>query len=87
MPAVKAHFRALPWAEVGEALDTVRNVPGISKSSRLCLEFLVLTAARSAEALGAAWDEIDFAEREWRIQAERMKTGVARAMPVAGTEL
>ena len=46
MPAVKAHFRALPWAEVGAALDAVRHVPGISPSSRLCLEFLVLTAAR-----------------------------------------
>ena len=87
MPAVKAHYRALPWAEVGGALDTVRNVPGVSKSSRLCLEFLVLTASRSAEALGAAWDEIDFAEREWRIPAERMKTGVAHAVPLANAAL
>lgn len=76
MPAVKAHYRALPWAEVGAALDAVRNVPGISESSRLSFEFLVLTAARSGEALGAAWDEIDFAAREWRIPAGRMKTGV-----------
>ena len=82
MPAVKAHFRALPWAEVGGALDVVRSVPGISPSSRLCLEFLVLTAARSGEALGAAWDEIDFIAREWRIPAERMKTGVAHAVPL-----
>ena len=83
MPAVKAHFRALPWAEVGAALDAVRHVPGISPSLRLCLEFLVLTAARSGEALGAAWDEIDVAEREWRIPAERMKTGAAHAVPLA----
>ena len=27
MPAVKAHYRALPWAEVGAALDAVRTVP------------------------------------------------------------
>ena len=87
MPAVKAHYRALPWAEVGEALDAVRQVPGISQSSRLCLEFLVLTAARSREALGATWDEIDFAEREWRIPAERMKTGAAHAVPLADAAL
>ena len=87
MPAVKAHYRALPWAEVAAALDAVRNVPGISQSSRLCLEFLVLTAARSREALGATWDEIDFAEREWRIPAERMKTGVAHAVPLADVAL
>ena len=81
MPAVKAHFRALPWAEVGAALDAVRSVPGVSPNSRLCLEILVLTAARSGEALGAAWDEIDLIAREWRIPAERMKTGVAHAVP------
>ena len=69
-------------AEVGAALDAVRSVPGISESSRLSFEFLVLTAARSGEALGAAWDEIDFAAREWRIPPERMKTGVAHAVPL-----
>ena len=42
----------------------------------------MLTGARSGEALGAAWDEIDFAAREWRIPAERMKTGVAHAVPL-----
>ncbi len=82
MPALKVHFRALPWAEGGAALDAVRSVPGVSPSSRLCLEFLVLTAARSGAALGAAWDEIDFIAREWRIPAERMKTGVAHAVPL-----
>ena len=87
MPAVKAHFRALPWAEVGAALDTVRQASGASQNSRLSFEFLVLTAARSAETLGAAWDEIDFAEREWRIPAERMKTGVAHAVPLADAAL
>ena len=63
------------------------SVPGISESSRLCLEFLVLTAARSGEAFGAAWDEIDFAAREWRILAERMKTGVAHAVPLSDAGL
>ena len=87
MPAVKAHHRALPWAEVGEALDAVRHVPGISQSSRLSFEFLVLTAARSGEALGAAWDEIDFMACEWRIPDGRMKTGVAHAVPLADAAL
>ena len=87
MPGVKAHFRALPWAEVGAAVDDVRQASGVSESSRLCLEFLVLTAARSGEALGAAWDEIDFAAREWRIPAERMKTGVAHAVPLSDAAL
>ena len=29
------------------------------------LEFLVLTAARTSEAIGATWDEIDFANATW----------------------
>ena len=29
-------------------------------SAKLCFRFLVLTAARSGEARGAIWDEIDF---------------------------
>ena len=87
MPAVKAHYRALPWSDVGAALDTVREESGISESSRLCLEFLVLTAARSGEALGAAWEEIDFGAREWRIPGERMKTGAAHAVPLSDAAL
>ena len=59
----------------------------IEAGSRLCFEFLVLTAARSGEALGAAWEEIDLEVREWRISAERMKTGVAHAVPLGDAAL
>ena len=38
-----------------------------------CLRFCILTATRSAEAIGAAWSEIDLAKREWTIPAARMK--------------
>ncbi|MDE0064543.1 MAG: integrase arm-type DNA-binding domain-containing protein [Gammaproteobacteria bacterium] len=86
MPAVKAHYRALPWAEVGSALNAIRNAK-VSESSRLCFEFLVLTAARSGEALAAAWAEIDLEAREWRIPAERMKTGVVHAVPLGDAAL
>lgn len=37
------------------------------------LEFLALTAARSGEVRGAAWDEIDLERGLWVIPAERMK--------------
>ena len=58
MPKVKAHMRALPYQEVGAALHTVEDSQA-SKSAKLCFRFLVLTAARSGEARGATWDEID----------------------------
>lgn len=81
-PAVKAHFRALPYREVAAALDTV-EASGASLSSKLCFRFLILTAARSGEARGAAWDEIDLEAKEWRIPAERMKAGQPHRVPLS----
>ncbi len=86
MPAVKAHFRALPYRDVRKALETIEESYS-SLSSRLCLRFLVLTAARSGEARGTLWDEIDFEEREWRIPATRMKSGVEHRVPLSDFSL
>ena len=52
MPAVKEHFRALPFAEVGAALETVEG-SGASLAAKPCLRFLVLTAP--SVLFGAAW--------------------------------
>lgn len=82
MPTVKAHFRALPYGEVSGALESV-EASGASLAAKLCLRFLVLTAARSGEARGATWAEIDRAAREWRIPAERMKGGAVHRVPLS----
>jgi integrase len=39
------------------------------------LEFVIMTAARTGEAIGATWAEIDFGQRVWTVPAERMKAG------------
>ena len=39
----------------------------------LALEFLILTATRTGETLGAQWDEIDLDTATWTIPKERMK--------------
>ena len=62
MPSVKENFRALPYQEVGEALEIVR-ASRASMSAKACLEFVVLTAARSGEARLAEWSEIDLDSR------------------------
>ena len=82
MPRLKAHHRALPYREVATALETV-EASDASVAAKLCFRFLVLTAARSGEARGAQWDEVDEAAREWRIQAERMKGGVEHRVPLS----
>ena len=86
MPIVREHFRALPYDEVGKALATV-EASTASLSSRLCLRYLVLTAARSGEARGATWDEIDIKGREWRIPVSRMKGGREHRVPLSDMAL
>ena len=86
LPAVKAHFRALPYREVGAALETIA-ASRASVSARACLRFVVLTACRSGEARLAAWDEIDLEAREWRIPESRMKTGIEHRVPLTDAAL
>lgn len=46
------------------------------------LEFLALTATRSQEVRGAAWDEIDTDKGLWIIPAARMKMGKEHRVPL-----
>lgn len=46
------------------------------------LEFLALTAARSGEVRGAAWDEIDLDKALWIIPAQRMKMKREHRVPL-----
>ena len=86
MPAVKAHLRALPYRDVGAALDTV-EASRASLSAKACLRFVVLTACRSGEARLAKWDEIHFETREWRIPGSRMKAGIEHRVPLSDAAL
>lgn len=86
MPAVRQHFRALPYSEVATALETV-EASRASKAAKLCLRFLVLTAARSGEARGATWAEVDAKAREWRIPGDRMKRGAEHRVPLSDAAL
>ena len=81
MPKTKAHFRSLPYQEVTSALGTI-EASQASMAAKLCLRFLVLTAARSGEARGATWGEVDIEGREWRIPGERMKAGLEHRVPL-----
>ena len=82
MPKVKAHLRALPYQEVGSALETV-EASQASIPAKLCFQFLILTASRSGEARGAHWNEIDMRAQEWRIPSERMKSGIEHRVPLS----
>jgi integrase len=47
------------------------------------LEFVILTAARTGEVLGAKFHEFDLDERLWSVPAERMKGGKEHRVPLS----
>jgi len=51
--------------------------------TKLAFEFLILTAARSAEVRLAQWAEIDEEARQWVIPAKRIKAGIPHVVPLA----
>ncbi len=76
------HMRALAYQDVAAALRTVRASRS-TRAVRLAFEFLVLTAARSAEVRLATWDEIDTAGRVWTVPATRMKMNREHRVPLS----
>jgi hypothetical protein len=74
------HHPALAVSEAGEFMQQVREQPGIGARA---LEFTVLTAVRSGEALRASWSEIDFDAAVWTIPAGRMKAGREHRVPLS----
>ena len=75
--------KALHHSEVGGAIELVRNSGKVLPATKPCFEFMVPTAARSGEARGAAWDEIDSSRRVWTIPAERMKASQEHRIPLS----
>ena len=47
------------------------------------LEFVILTAARSGEVLGARWSEVDWERKVWTVPRERMKAGAGHEVPLS----
>ncbi len=82
-PRLRAHFKALHYSEVEDALKAVRESSALAVS-KLSFEFLVLTAARSGEARNAEWGDVDLTARTWTIPAERMKTEREHRVPLSG---
>src|SRR5262249_48932041 len=76
----KGHHKALPYAEVPAFVAKLRSGGGIASQA---LEFLILTAARTSEVLGATWAEVDFAKRVWIVPPGRMKAKREHRVPLS----
>ncbi|MBY0300796.1 MULTISPECIES: tyrosine-type recombinase/integrase [Sphingomonas] len=78
------NFAALPYQQV-EGL--MAKLIGNDTAGRLALQFVILTAARSGEVIGATWEEIDFAGALWTIPASRMKAQKEHLVPLSPAAL
>ena len=82
----RGHHAAMPIDDLPEFMASLRSRPAVAAR---CLEFAILTAARSGEALGARWDEIDLQATVWRIPGydaetgRRMKAGREHRVPLS----
>jgi integrase len=74
------HHAALDYREAGEFMADLR---GRDSTSARALEFLILTAARTGEVIGATWNEIDLQSRVWTIPGNRMKGGREHRVPLS----
>ncbi len=77
--AVK-HHAALAYSEIPAFMAGLRER---QSTSARCLEFTILTAARTAEAIGARWPELDLNGGVWTLPGTRMKMGAEHRVPLA----
>lgn len=76
---VKSHA-ALPYGETASFLADLRAREGVAARA---LEFAILTAARTSEAIGARWSEVDLDTAIWTIPSERMKARRDHRVPLS----
>ena len=78
----RRHHPALPYAQVADALGAIRETAG-HETTKLGLEFLILTAARAGEVRHATWDQIDLDDPVWAVPAENMKMRRPHRVPLS----
>jgi integrase len=74
------HHAALPYADVPAFIRELRERDGAAAEA---FEFLVLTATRTGEVLGATWDELDLKAETWVVPASRMKSAREHRVPLS----
>jgi integrase len=77
--AVK-HHAALAYSALPALVQALSGQEGVGGAR--ALEFTILTAARTAETIGAQWTEFDLDQRLWTVPADRMKAGKEHRVPL-----
>ena len=79
------HHAALPYRRAA-------GLPGGACARKRALppapwNFLILTAARTGEVIGARWNEIDLLDKTWTVPAARMKAHREHRVPLSARAL
>lgn len=81
-PTEKTNYKRIDQKELPELLRKIDSYDG-QPLTRFALQLMLLTFVRTSELIGAAWQEIDFDARLWRIPAERMKMRTPHLVPLS----
>jgi integrase len=74
------HLAALPYHDLPLFLANLGQRDALAARA---LEFLILTAARTGEVIGARWSEIDLLDKTWTVPADRMKARREHRVPLS----
>jgi integrase len=74
------HHPAMPYEDVSAFIAELRKQNGIAAQA---LEFVILTASRTGEAINAKWGEIDMSAKIFAVPADRMKSGRPHRIPLS----
>jgi integrase len=82
--AAVVHHDAVPYRDLPAFMAALRAKHGTAARA---LEFTILSAARTGEAIGAKWAEIDLNSKLWTIPADRMKANREHRVPLTDRAL
>jgi integrase len=83
-PKLARHYPALPYRELPAFIAELREHDGVSSRA---LEFLILTAARSGEVIGARTREIEIGAKLWVVPPQRTKSTREHRVPLCDRAL
>ena len=66
----RTNYAAMDYRKLPAFIKRLQAAPG---TAARCLEFAILTGARTTEALNTEWSEIDFEAQTWTVPFARMK--------------
>ena len=76
----RGHHKAMSYEAISAFMAKLREREAMAA---LALEFVILTATRTSEVLGATWAEVDLDKAIWTVPATRMKAGKEHRIPLS----